>query len=69
MCKILRAQIIKEIHYSVVSRELFPAEERGCHWGARKTDDMLYIDQHILKDSKTREKNVAMARIDNKNLQ
>ena len=34
--------------------------------GTKETGELLYIDQHILKDSKTKRKNVAVAGIDNK---
>ena len=34
--------------------------------GTRETGDLQFIDQYILKESKTRRKNVAMAWIDGK---
>ena len=34
--------------------------------GTRETGDLLYLDQHILEETKARRKNVAMAWIDNK---
>ena len=34
--------------------------------GASGIDDLLYIDDHILKEGKTRRKNVTMVYIDNK---
>ena len=34
--------------------------------GSRGTAELLYIDKHILNESKKRRKNLAMARIDNK---
>ena len=56
MWKILTAQIREEIYYSLTSRGLFPDEQKK----------LLYIDQHILDESKTRQKNLAMAWIDYK---
>ena len=56
MWKILTAQI----YDSLISRKLFPEEQKGCHKGTRGMGDLLYIDQHTLKESKTRRKNVAM---------
>ncbi len=53
MWKILTAQIREEIYYSLKSRGLFP-------------DELFYIDQHILNESKNRRKNLAMAWIDYK---
>ena len=43
---------------------LFPKEQKGFRKGTK--GDLPYIDQHILKESKTRLKNVVMARIDYK---
>ena len=66
MWKILTAQIREKIYYSLTSRGLFPGEQEGCCKGSRGTAKLLYIDQHILNESKTRRKNLAMAWIDNK---
>ena len=60
MWKILTAQIREEIYYSLTSRVLFPEEQKGCHKGSRSTAELLYIDQHILNESKTRRKNLAI---------
>ena len=66
MWKLLTAQIRKKIYYSLTSRGLFPDEQKGCCRGSRGKAELLYIDQHILNESKTRRKNLAMAWIDNK---
>ena len=47
-------------YYLQISRVLFPEEQKGCHYGARGIGNQMYIDQHILKDCKTRRKNVVM---------
>ena len=60
MWKILTAQIRE------TSRGLFPDEQKGCRKGSRGTSELLYIDQHILNESKTRRKNLATAWIDYK---
>ena len=60
MWKILTAQIREEIYYPLTSCGLFPEEQKGCRRGT------AYIDQHILNESKTRQKNLAMAWIDDK---
>ena len=67
MWKILTAQIREEIYNSLTSRGLFPDEQKRCHKGSRGTAELLYIDQHILNESKTRRKNLAMTWIDYKN--
>ena len=64
--KILTEQIREEIYYLLTSRRLFPDERKGCSKGSRGTGDLLYIDQHILDESKIRPKNLAMAWIDYK---
>ena len=64
MWKILTAQIREEIYHSLTSRGLFPDELKGCCKGSRGTAELLYIDKHILEESKTRWKNLAMAWID-----
>ena len=58
MRKILTAQMRKEIYYSIISR--------GYRKGSRGEAELLYIDQHILNESKNRRKNLAMTRIDYK---
>ena len=60
MQKILTAQIREGIYYLLISHKLFPEEQKGCYKGTRGTGNLLYIDQHILKESKMRLKNVAM---------
>ena len=59
--KILTAQKREEIYYSLTSRGLFPAEQKGCRKESRGTEELLCIDQHILNESKTRRENLAMA--------
>ena len=66
MWKILTAQIREEIYYWLTSRGLFPDEQKGCYKETRGTAELLYIDQHMLNESKTRWKNLAMAWVDYK---
>ena len=61
--KILKAQIREEIYYSLECCGLFPEEQKGRYKETRETGDLLYTDQHILKE---RQKNLVMAWIDNK---
>ena len=63
MWKLLTAQIREEIYYSLTSRGLFPVEQKECCKEHRGTAELLYIYQHILNESKTRRKNLAMAYI------
>ena len=66
MWKILTAQIREEIFYSLTSRKLFLDEQKGCRKGSRDKAELLYINQHILNESKNRRKNLAKAWIDYK---
>ena len=66
MWKILTAQIREEIYYLLTSRGLFPGEQKGCGKGSRGSEELLYIDQHILNKSNTRQKNLGMTWIDYK---
>ena len=61
MWKILTAQIRENIYYSLKSRGLFPDEQKGCRKGSTGKAELLYIDQHILNESKSTRKNLAMA--------
>ena len=66
MWKILTVQIREEIYPSLTSRRLFPERQKGCRRGSRGIRELLYIDQPILNESKTRHKNLAMDWIDYK---
>ena len=66
MRKILTAQIRENINYSLISRGIFSDEQKGCCKRTRGTGELLYIDQHIFKESKSKRKTVAMAWIDYK---
>ena len=64
--EILTAQKRVEIYYSLTSCGLFPYEQKGCCKRFRGTAELLYIDQHILNESRTKRKNLVMAWIDYK---
>ena len=63
---ILIAQTGEEIYYSQRSRGLFTDEQKRYRKESRGTAEFLYIDQHILNESKIIRKNLAMAWIDYK---
>ena len=67
MWKILTTQNRKEIDDLLLSNGLFPEKLRGYRKEERRTGELLYINQHILKKNKTRRKNLAIAWIDDKN--
>ena len=64
--EILTAEIGGGIYFSLSSRGLFPEEKKEFHKGSRGKAELLYIDQHILNESKIRRKNLAMSWIDYK---
>ena len=61
---ILTAQIEEEIYYSLTCHGLFLEEQKGCCKGSRGTGELLYMDQYILNESKSRRKDLARAWID-----
>ena len=46
--------------------KLLPEEQRGCRKGSRGTSNLLYIDRAVIKEVKSRHKNLAMAWVDYK---
>ena len=56
----------EQIYNPLTSRGLFVDEQKRCRKGSRGTAELLYIDQQILNECKTRRKNLAMAWIDYK---
>ena len=52
MWKILTIKIREEIYDSLTIRGLFPEKQKGYCKGYRGTGELLYIDQHILNESK-----------------
>ena len=53
--KILKAPIGEDI-YSMISRGIFSDEQKGCHKGTIVREEQQYMDQHILNESKTKQK-------------
>ena len=45
---------------------MLPEEQKGCRKGSRRTNDLLFIDRAVIKEVKSRNKNLAMAWIDYK---
>ena len=59
MRKILTVQEKKSI-IRLYAADYFGKNKKGCHGGTRRTNDLQYKVQHILKKAKTRWENVAM---------
>ena len=63
----LAANDVENINSTNTRRDLLLSnEQKRCCKGSRGTAELLYIDQHILDESKTRRKNLAMVWIDYK---
>ena len=45
---------------------MLPEEQKGCRKSSRRTNDLLYIDRAVIKDVKSRNKNLAMTWLDYK---
>ena len=64
--KILTAQIREEIYYSLINHRLLPKEQRTCRGRTIRARELLYVDEPILNNNKTRGENVATAWFDYK---
>ena len=49
-----------------IYKKLLPEEQKRCRKGSRGTNDLLYIDRAVIKEVRSRNKNLAMAWIDYK---
>ena len=56
-------QIKAVIDNSLISGELIPEEQKGCRKGTIEIGKQLYIDEHILKESKMRRKMLQWRRL------
>ena len=55
-----------QIYVYLDQEKLLPEEQKGCSKGSRGTSDLLYIDRAVIKEGKSRNKNLAMTCIDYK---
>ena len=62
--KILTALLTDEIYAFLENNQFLPEEQKRCRRKSRGTGDQLYIDKRLLKEVKTRKKNLAMGWID-----
>ena len=66
MLKLLTGVIADQIHAHLDQEKLLPEEQKGCRKGSRGNNVLLYIDRAVIKEIKSRNKNLAMAWIDYK---
>ena len=66
MWKLLTGVIADQIYAYLDQEKILPEEQKGCRKGSRGTNDLLYIDRAVIKEFKSRNKNLAIAWIDYK---
>ena len=64
--KLLTCVITYQIYAHLDQGKLLPEEQKRCKKGSRETNDLLYIDRIVIKEVKSRNKNLVMAWIDYK---
>ena len=64
MWKLWTGVIADQIYTHLDQQNLLPEEQIGCRKGSRETNDLLCIDRAVIKEVKSRNKNLAMAWID-----
>ena len=58
--------IKEEIYNTLISNRLFPEKQKRCRKETRVTGELIYINQNLLTESKTKQKNSAIALSDYK---
>ena len=66
MWKLLTGVIADQIYANLDQQNMLPEERKGCRKASRGTNDLVYIDGAVIKEVKSRNKNLAMAWIDYK---
>ena len=66
MWKLLTGVIADQIYAHLDQEKLLPEEQKGCRKGSRRTNDLHYIDGAVIKEVKSRNKNLAVPWIDYK---
>ena len=66
MWKLLSGVIADQIYGHLDQQKLLPEEQKGCRKRSRGTNDLLYIDKAVIREVKSRKKNLAMAWVDYK---
>ena len=66
MWKLLTGVIADQIYAHLDREKLLPEDQKECRKGSRGTNDLLYIDRAVIKEVRSRNKNLSMAWIDYK---
>ena len=64
--KLLTGVIAEEVYGFLDTNLLLPEEQKVCRRKSRRTNDLLFIDQMIIKEVKIRKRHLSMAWIDYK---
>ena len=59
--KLLTGVIADQIYAHLDQERLLPEEQKGCRKGSRGSNELLYVDMAVIKEVKSRNKNLAMA--------
>ena len=62
----INVEVIADQIYVHLDQEKLPEEQKGCRKGSRGANDLLYIDRAVIKEVKSRNKNLVIAWIDYK---
>ena len=63
MWRLLTDVIANQIYARLDQEKLLPEEQKECRKDSRGTKDLLYIDRVVIKEVKSKNKNLAMASI------
>ena len=66
MWKLLTGVIADQIYAHLDPEKLLPEDQKGCGKGSRGTNELLYIDRAVIKEVKSRNKDLATAWINYK---
>ena len=66
MWNLLRGVIADQMYAHLDQEKLLPEEQKECMKGSRGTNDLRFIYRAVLKEVKSRNKNLAMVWIDYK---
>ena len=61
MWKLLTGVIADQRYVHLDQKKLLPEEQNGCRKVSRGTNDLLHIDRAVIKEVKSRNKNLEMA--------
>ena len=63
MCKLLLPVIADQVYQHLDKQKLLPVEQKRCRKNS-ETNDLLYNDRAVIREVKSRKKNLTMAWID-----